>query len=150
MDARGAEKIDLPVFQVSYLSSAAPGLSQKDIEEIHRHAERSNQRLNISGILLYRSGIFLQLLEGKKDQVQSLYHKIERDRRHTNVIRLFELNRNPRLFSDWSMAFKEVSDLELTVVEEVLSWNRLIKDAHSIENDLIMQLFAKFKSFIED
>lgn len=138
-----------PVFQISYVSSAAKDVKQEQIEAILNVARATNPGLGITGVLLYRGGIFLQLLEGPEDKVTDLYKKIEKDPRHTNVIKLFEEHKNPRIYTDWSMAYKELNDLDLKLVNEILSWNKLISAAKTIDNHLIMHLFSRFKKHIE-
>lgn len=138
-----------PVYQVSYVSSAAKSVGEADIKDIIAHSRKMNPVRGITGVLLYRGGIFLQLLEGDQAEVSKIYEKIEKDPRHTNVIKLFEEIKNPRIYSDWSMAYKELTDLDLKLVNEILSWNSLISAAKTIDNHLILHLFSKFKRFVE-
>jgi hypothetical protein len=60
-------------------------------------------------VLLFRSGNFLQVLEGKKETVLALYEKIVRDPRHTRRKTLFQGNSIQRDFPDWSMGFHDLS-----------------------------------------
>jgi hypothetical protein len=44
--------------------------------------------------------------------VGALYKKIEKDPRHKNIIRFFEVDQPERIFNDWSMGHKESGNLE--------------------------------------
>ncbi len=134
------------MYQLFYVSSATDELGGEDgirsILEVSRH---SNESDGITGVLLYRGGIFLQLLEGDKAKVEKLFEKIERDPRHANVIRLFGTEGNERIFEDWNMAYREVSEIDLKLINEMLSWNDLISGSSSIDNDLILRMLGRFK-----
>ena len=62
-----------------------------------------NPQLNITGALVCRSDIFLQLLEGPTGQVETLYEKITQDDRHVEVAVLVRCRVEDRLFPNWAM-----------------------------------------------
>lgn len=62
-----------------------------------------NARDNITGALICRSDIFLQLLEGPKAQVEATYERICADDRHLEVTPLVSDTVEDRLFPDWAM-----------------------------------------------
>ncbi len=66
-------------------------------------ARRNNERDGITGALVCREDLFLQLLEGPSDAVLSAFGRICRDDRHIDVIKLTESQINSRLFPEWSM-----------------------------------------------
>lgn len=66
-------------------------------------ARIKNAQLNITGALLCRSDIYLQLLEGPVGQVETIYNKIERDDRHVDVKLLVRSKIVDRLFGQWAM-----------------------------------------------
>ena len=53
----------------------------RGIEEV---AASLNPAVGITGILCYGSGQFLQALGGEREPLNTLYHHIETDPRHTN------------------------------------------------------------------
>lgn len=131
--------------QLFYISKAGPTIDQNEIDSILAKARSFNSSQNIGGILLYRAGIFLQLLEGEPAPVNALYEKISKDKRHSNVIKMFEVEGNPRIFNDWSMGFCELGDLQVKMINEVLSWNKLISNSEKIDNQLILKMLTRFK-----
>lgn len=66
-------------------------------------ARRCNIRDGITGALVCRKDIYLQLLEGPKREVQAAFERIRRDDRHLDVrLRACESAR-VRMFGDWAM-----------------------------------------------
>jgi hypothetical protein len=137
------------VHQLFYLSSAGTNFDVvKDIKAILAKASSYNPKHNITGILLFHSGLFMQLLEGPKEEVAGLYNKIEKDPRHKNVIKVFAIDHNPRIFTNWSMAYKEVTDVDIKMVNKILSFNNLITRTEKIDNELIIQMLNEFKKHL--
>ncbi len=68
-----------------YASRAAAPLTALVVESILAQSRAHNPRLGITGILCYSEDLFLQVLEGGRDEVCELYNTIVRDDRHTNV-----------------------------------------------------------------
>ncbi len=66
-------------------------------------ARRNNARDGITGALICREDLFVQMLEGPRDVVTSAYSRILRDDRHVEVISLWSGDIEARLFPEWSM-----------------------------------------------
>jgi hypothetical protein len=73
-----------------------------------------NAEHHITGCLLYHDRKFLQLLEGEKPKVISLFNAIESDPRHQSVTVLRTEEREDRIFDRWSMAFYDYGNLRLS------------------------------------
>lgn len=98
------------MYELVYSSTASPTLSKEDLNAILETAHAFNASHGITGCLLYHKGHFLQILEGEQGVIESLYQRIIRDQRHTNLVLLSEGDKNERVFSQWSMAFHELTD----------------------------------------
>ena len=72
-------------------------------------AVRHNREDDITGMLLYSGGNFLQVLEGAQDQVRQTYQRICTDPRHTNILILTQEEVAERHFADWSMGYRKLS-----------------------------------------
>ncbi len=92
-----------------YVSSAHRPLREDEILEILRVARQRNEQLSITGLLLYREGNFLQVLEGPTSSIDVVLDRIERDPRHHGMILLSHTKIEQRQFSDWRMAFRAMS-----------------------------------------
>lgn len=92
---------------ISYLSNSSK-LKGEEIEELLIDTKNNNNRLGISGVLIYANETFFQVIEGKADQVESLFAKIESDKRHFNVLKLFEITTLNKKFERFN--FKYISN----------------------------------------
>ena len=96
-----------------YISAARQLFSEDDLKTLLQLSRDKNARLGISGMLLYKDGNFMQVLEGPYDAVTSLYRTIGRDPRHGGVLELIRQQIEEREFAAWSMGFRNLKDSEL-------------------------------------
>lgn len=73
-------------------------------------ARELNASNDVSGLLLYRDGAFLQVLEGERSRVHETYERIRADSRHTRVTTLIDEPAAQREFPDWRMGFFALDD----------------------------------------
>ena len=101
----------MEIYYLIYLSVAANkfGLDEKELDELLDSCRATNEKLGITGALLYIDGDFIQMIEGDEENVKELYLKIVRDSRHSSILKLTEGWREKRLFSEWRMGFKKMS-----------------------------------------
>jgi hypothetical protein len=132
--------------QTFYVSSSRKGMALKEIEEMVEKAAKYNSDNGITGIMLFKGGIFLQLLEGEASKINTLFEsKIKKDDRHSNIIEIFNIEARERMFEEWSMAFHEVSELDIKMVNEMLSWTKLISAVKEIDSHIILHMLERFK-----
>ena len=96
----------MSLFSLIYASSAAPDLKLVDLEEILEASVRNNKPRDITGMLVYVGGGFLQSLEGEESAVIEMYRKIECDSRHQSIVVIERSRIESRSFPTWSMGFK--------------------------------------------
>lgn len=96
-----------------YVSSARRKFGPADLAELLTVAREKNSRLGITGMLLYKAGLFLQVLEGDSVRVRELYSKIASDERHRACSVVLEGTLPERRFSDWSMGFRNLDDPDI-------------------------------------
>jgi len=92
----------MPLVQLVYASRPF-GFDQATLSDILMDARRANARDDITGALIARHDLYLQLLEGPRDKVEAAYQRIRRDDRHVEVTRLVERSVEARLFPGWAM-----------------------------------------------
>jgi hypothetical protein len=97
------------MFSLVYVSSAVELFSQTDLHDLLAKSRANNAQLDITGMLLYKSGNFIQALEGEESKVRALQAKISRDPRHRGVFVLLQQRQDGRVFSDWSMGFRDLT-----------------------------------------
>jgi hypothetical protein len=88
-----------------YVSEAAAALNPDDVERILQRARQKNRLHDVSGMLLFDSKAFLQVIEGDALALSDLYGRLTQDSRHTRL-KILEFTEVPqRLFGDWAMGF---------------------------------------------
>lgn len=101
----------MDIFSLTYVSSAS-GLYDRDIyRDIAVSSHDFNTEHGITGMLLVFNETIMQFLEGAEAQVLQLYQKIENDRRHKGPIVVSQRHQANREFSEWSMGYREVIEL---------------------------------------
>jgi hypothetical protein len=101
------------LFFLVYVSSAVRPFSRPDLEDLLATSRKNNAELGITGMLLYKDGNFMQVLEGEEEPVRALYDKIGDDPRHRGEITLREGFAEGRQFPDWSMGFRDLESREV-------------------------------------
>lgn len=86
-----------------YASRAADALTQAVIDSILEQSRRNNPPQGITGMLCYSEDIFLQVLEGGRDQVCERFNAIVRDPRHASLRILTYDEISERHFGGWTM-----------------------------------------------
>lgn len=97
--------------RLTYQSRASHEFGSLHLFQLLTEARLRNERLEITGHLLYSDGLFTQCLEGPAPSLDTLWQSLSRDQRHHDMQLL---NRYPiaqRRFPDWSMAFSSYPSL---------------------------------------
>lgn len=84
--------------------------SNEEIIDILNVSRVNNARLGVTGLLIYHEGSIIQILEGEKEVLYTLYNKIIKDTRHKAIIKVLDFSITERNFREWSMGFKQVSN----------------------------------------
>ena len=66
-------------------------------------SRRNNPKLGVTGLLCIADDIFIQVIEGGRDEVCDLFNTIVRDDRHTQVRLLIYEEISERQFGNWTM-----------------------------------------------
>jgi hypothetical protein len=90
--------------------------SDQDLVQLLQKSCEKNARLGLTGMLLYKDGNFMQVLEGPEKTVGEVYATILNDSRHHGAILLLKERIEDRKFSNWSMGFRNLRDVDLKEV----------------------------------
>lgn len=134
-----------PVFHLVYISHAAEDISYTDIRDILSVSRKNNAQENITGLLIFREGYFLQLLEGSETAVKTILGQIMMDDRNHSLRVLIEAEGGERLFQDWQMAFIDGDISSNETVELVEFFDTCLK-AGAHQRTLIMPILRKFRA----
>ena len=99
-----------------YVSRALDPDASAATDAILAVAREHNMANGITGILCYGGGIYLQAIEGGRNQVNNLYAQIVSDKRHTEVVLLNYEEIAERRFGGWTMGQVNLSKLNTSVV----------------------------------
>lgn len=97
------------MLSIVYSSTATVDFTDADLVGLLVVSRNNNDFDQITGVLAFREGRFLQLLEGPMDAVRARMRIIERDPRHKNVTILLQEVTQTRQFPDWTMGFQAIA-----------------------------------------
>lgn len=92
-----------------YASTASEGFGLNESKLILEQSQINNHKRDLTGVLSLNSKIFLQALEGAREQINELYGRLLRDKRHHTVAILDYAEIEEREWSQWSMGFAAAS-----------------------------------------
>jgi len=119
----GAQDSDL--HRLTYLSSSCDAMPADELDAILDSSRRNNSRHGITGLLMYHDMQFFQTLEGSRHELEELYARIVRDRRHSQCLRLEFRPVADRYFADWSMAYRSFGEFAPADKQNFLDLTRL-------------------------
>jgi len=96
-----------------YVSTSVKLLNDEELLDILKASRENNSSKDVTGLLLYKGGNFMQVLEGPDEAVEALYEKIKADPRHKDVSVLSREQISARQFPAWEMAFQNLDNPEV-------------------------------------
>jgi hypothetical protein len=96
------------MYFLTYVSAAVAPFTNDQLRDLLGICEKNNRRDGISGMLLYKDGNFMQVLEGTEAVVRQTHARITSDPRHGGLITLLQGPQKERQFPDWSMGFRDL------------------------------------------
>jgi hypothetical protein len=136
------------VYQLIYHSYASIDFGIDDLLKMLIDARISNERKNVTGMLLYHDAQFLQMLEGDKQILQELSDRIFEDPRHYGAIQLSFDRVDARDFLSWSMGFANLDENANRNIrgarhfmDEKTEWQ-----SHVFEADKAKEMLLRFKN----
>ena len=124
-----------------YVSRALDPDASAATDAILAVAREHNMANGITGILCYGGGIYLQAIEGGRNQVNNLYAQIVSDKRHTDVVLLNYEEIAERRFGGWTMGQVNLSKLNTSVV---LKYSELpVLDPYAVSGHVSLALLEE-------
>ncbi|MDB5120404.1 MAG: hypothetical protein JWN56_1622 [Sphingobacteriales bacterium] len=135
------------MYHIVYVSSATELFTKDELKALVDICNKNNKSLNISGMLLYNEGNFIQLIEGEEETVSKLLHKIEMDSRHRGILILSKGNVDERSFPDWSMGFKIVPAYEFSKFDEFKNSKERLINAKNYPAVTLLKTFSSLSYY---
>ena len=103
---------------IAYISRATDEFRSREARQrLKFNARASNAKADISGMLIYCEGYFVQAIEGPAAAADGLFARIAKDIRHTDIELVARTEGDARVFGRWSMGFVETDELaEMPIV----------------------------------
>ena len=73
-----------------YTSTASRLMSDLDLTDLLENCRNRNARDGLTGMLLYKDGSFMQVLEGEIEKILSTFARIQKHTRHKDILLLRE------------------------------------------------------------
>lgn len=93
----------MKIYHLLYLSDQSAQMTLSGLQQILDVSIHNNQANALTGMLTYRSPHFLQCLEGDEAIVKTLFSKLAKDPRHTNMKIILTFTDEERMFPLWNM-----------------------------------------------
>jgi hypothetical protein len=100
--------------QILYISSATTPPSTNEFENLLEVARRNNKAHNITGVLIFFYGRYVQCIEGDDHEISRLLSNIEGDARNIHLVVLQDRQIKSRDFPDWSMGYQAYENNEIS------------------------------------
>lgn len=127
--------------RLMYASRATDAVDHEALLGILRQSKAGNANLGITGVLCFSEGIFLQVLEGGRMQVNALYNRIAADKRHRDVVLLTYEEIGERSFAGWSMGQVNLARLNPALLLKYSETATL--DPYAVSGQVSMALFEE-------
>lgn len=97
------------LIQLIYTSTATREFSDEELADILKKSVQNNRQRNITGLLLYTKGTFMQLIEGESDAIDALLETIKLDPRHRDIEEQLRTPIREVEFSQWHMGYRTIN-----------------------------------------
>lgn len=97
------------LLSVAYMSDATRVHSEEDLRSLLQTSRHHNEAAGVTGMLVYRDGQFVQVLEGPEAVTRDLLARIVKDPRHENVRFLMVQKIRRRSFAEWTMGYEPMT-----------------------------------------
>ena len=124
-----------------YISRAVGPQTTTITTQILETARVFNKSHNLTGVLCQGKGLYVQVLEGERSVVNSLYRRIVADNRHdhTEIVHFSEIE--SRQFKEWSMAL-----VNLSIDDPMVAMKHPEFDPYSANSTAIIGLITELLS----
>ena len=104
---------------ICYKSQVKSTLSILEFESLFNATQTNNDKSNITGVLVKSKDIFFQIIEGEVTTIDSLFDKIKKDNRHSNIIELLNKPISQLSFNAFDTGYTLIDDIDELYVLQI-------------------------------
>lgn len=139
-------EVSNPMHLIVYKSDYCgdPSKISSTLVNIRVTAKANNLQYNITGVLFYDNGTFIQVLEGEEASLRILMEKISNDSRHKNIIYLVDSPLAKRSFQNWNMDTIQLN-LKLNKLDaSLIEFRKLYTSNLKLETKSFVKILSRF------
>ena len=125
--------------RLMYASRATDTVRPETLNAILKKSTQNNPGIGVTGVLCFSGSIFLQVLEGGRSQVSTLYNRIAQDPRHREVVLLSYDEIDERSFAGWAMGQVNMARLNPALLMKYSE--AAVLDPYAVSGAVSMKLF---------
>lgn len=114
---------------VVYTSRVSKRIDPQELQALVSEAEAFNSGADVSSVLLFDGGRFLQYLEGPARGLTDAYGRVRQASRHTNIIEVAKGVAGKRLFRHWPIKRFDVDSMVLGSIARA-DWSGFLQGHH--------------------
>lgn len=111
------------------------------LADITGRSKDNNSKSDITGMLFYHNGRFIQALEGETEALEELMAVLENDARHENIQRIVDQAIKKRAFDEWSMGSLDLSEDVSIDPDELIRIRDAYKKHLLVDSKLMVELY---------
>ena len=111
------------------------------LADIVKRSKINNLEFDITGLLFYHNGRFIQVLEGDRDSLEGLMSILEKDVRHQNIQRIVDQTIKKRAFKEWNMDSLNLSEDATIDPDELIRIRDAYKKHLLVDSKLMVELY---------
>jgi len=111
------------------------------LADIVARSQINNTEYEITGLLFYHGGRFIQVLEADRDSLEGLMSILEDDERHKNIQRIVDQSIKQRAFEEWSMDSLNLSEDTTFEPDELLRIQQAYKKHLFADSRLMVEFY---------
>ncbi|MEJ7557070.1 MAG: BLUF domain-containing protein [Pedobacter sp.] len=141
------------LYTILYISNAERAFNNTELQELVSESRTWNSLHGITGFLAYVEGVldgetrcqFIQVIEGKKSDMEDVFTIIEQDPRHQDICVIKEGYINKRKFESWNMGFERLHLISNPKLELFFSMNlSVLSEDGDLDNNVLIDFMKTF------
>ena len=108
------------MYRLIYKSRSKKKIDWDMVTNIMNQSSVNNEKRNLTGLLLATDTHFFQIIEGRFEDINSVFMRIARDDRHDNISLISFQVIDTRLFSGWGMRGIGIFDFNKDIERELM------------------------------